>query len=33
MNHTTAKTDLFKALTGDELNLWAGAAIVKRGKS
>ncbi len=33
MNHTTAKTDLFKALTGDELNHWAGAAIVKRGKS
>ena len=33
MNHTTAKTDLFKALTGDELNRWAGAAIVKRGNS
>jgi uncharacterized Zn finger protein len=33
MNQKTAKTDLFKALTWDDLNNWAGTTIVERGKN
>ena len=33
MNQITAKTNLFQALTWDDLTQWAGATIVERGKT